>query len=83
LRKYFPNPGKGKIRITYELNEAKSVELIVYDISGKPVRKFINEMKEAGNHEVIFDTNGLTSGTYFYKFKAGNRVETKKVVVVR
>jgi hypothetical protein len=43
----------------------------------------VNNEKPAGNYEVEFDAANLTSGIYFYKLKAGNYIESKKMVLMK
>jgi hypothetical protein len=55
----------------------------VYDSLGKEVKTLVNEEKPAGTYEVNFSSKNLPSGTYFYKIKAGEFVQTKKMVLLR
>jgi hypothetical protein len=41
----------------------------------------VNERKAPGTYEVSFGTTGLSSGVYFYRLKAGNVVQTRKMIV--
>jgi len=59
----------------------------VYDILGNEVATLVNEEKPAGRYEVEFETSSgiqhLASGIYFYQLKAGDFVETKKMILLR
>jgi hypothetical protein len=55
----------------------------VYDILGKEVATLVNDEKPAGNYEVEFDGSDLSSGVYFYKLRAGDFIETKKLVLIK
>lgn len=37
-----------------------------------------NKYKPAGRYEINFDASKLSSGVYFYQFKAGDYINTKK-----
>jgi hypothetical protein len=43
----------------------------------------VNEQMDAGEHSVIFDASGLTSGVYFCRLQAGKFVSLKKMVLIR
>jgi hypothetical protein len=38
---------------------------------------------DAGVHEVKFDGSGLASGMYFYRLKASNFIQTRKLLLLR
>ena len=58
--------------------ESAQVRLIVYDVLGRQVRVLLDGTREAGTHEVLFDADGLPSGTYLYLLKTpqGSLVQT-------
>jgi len=55
----------------------------VYDILGCEVATLVNEKQSAGNYEVTFDANNLSSGVYYYQIKSGSFVKTKKMILLR
>ena len=60
-----------------------NVTLKIFDVLGREIAILINEEKPAGSYEVEFNGANLTSGIYFYRFHAGNFVETKKTVLMK
>ncbi len=83
LRQNYPNPFNPTTNIQYQLPQRSHIGLKVFDILGREVRTLVDETKEAGYHKAILDANGLSSGVYFYRLKAGNFVDTKKLLLVR
>lgn len=83
----YPNPFNPTTRIKYSIPEgmqrAVSVQLKVYDILGREVATLVNETKAPGNYVVNFNASNLASGIYFYMLKAGNFVQTKKMILLR
>ena len=67
----------------FELPKSSEVRLSVYDLLGREVSVLVNERRDAGVHEVKFDASGLPSGVYFYRMKAGDFVETKRLLLLR
>jgi hypothetical protein len=50
---------------------------------GREIVTLVNEEKPAGNYEVEFNGNGLSSGIYFYKLQAGNYSSVKKMILMK
>jgi hypothetical protein len=67
------------------------VTLKVYDVLGKEVATLVNEELPAGEYEVDFSTVGgqessiqnPASGIYFYQLRAGDFIQTKKMVFIK
>ncbi len=83
LYQNYPNPFKPETTIRFDLPEAMSVELTVYDVGGREVATIVSKHKEAGVHNVPFRANGLASGVYFYKLKAGSKTLSRKMILLR
>jgi Secretion system C-terminal sorting domain len=88
LEQNFPNPFNPSTKIKFsipfvEMGYAPSVQLIVYDVLGNEISTLVNEEKSAGSYEVDFNASELTSGIYFYQLKAGNFVQTKKMILLK
>jgi hypothetical protein len=84
----YPNPFNPSTVIRYHLLVSSKVTLIVYDLLGNEIATLVNEEKTAGEYEVTFDVGtsrdlSLSSGIYFYTFRAGSFVETKKMVYLK
>ncbi len=83
LHQNYPNPFNPTTVIRYELPSNSMVKLQVFDVLGRVVATVVNEHKEAGIYEAVFNASSLSSGTYFYRLQAGTFVETKKMVLVK
>ena len=75
--------------IDLELPEDTEVELDVFDISGRLVRRLVSEMRTGpARHEVVWDGidaagQPVASGVYFYRLRAGDIVETKQMALIK
>ena len=88
LEQNYPNPFNPTTTIKYTvpsvLNEnLHSIQLIIYDGLGKKIVTLVNEKKQAGVYEVIFDASQLSSGIYYYKLRVSNFIFTKKMLLVK
>jgi hypothetical protein len=79
----FPNPFNPNTIIKYQIPDAGLVTLKVYDVIGNEIAELVSENKEAGIYEVEFDASSLSSGIYFYQIKAGDFVQTKKMILMK
>lgn len=90
LNQNYPNPFNPSTKIRYTIpaviaNEVKQslVSLKVYDVLGKEVAVLVDEYRQAGTYEVIFDGSGLASGIYFYRLTSRSFTETKKMILAK
>lgn len=81
IQQNYPNPFNPVTHILYSIPASDFVIFQIYDILGKEVATLVNEKKTPGEYEVIWDGHGFPSGIYFYRLKAGERVETRKLIL--
>ncbi len=78
-----PNPANPVTTFSFELRSASSVNLEVYDVSGRRVAELLSGRQEAGAHVVTWDASGLGSGVYLARLQVGGESQAGKVVVVK
>ena len=83
LSQNYPNPFNPTTLIKYQIPVESFTTLKVYDVLGNEVATLVKDEKTAGNYEVEFNANGLASGIYLYKIKAGEFVDVKKMIVLK
>lgn len=83
LYQNYPNPFNPATNIRYSIGSKQIVVLKVFDLAGNEIATLVNEEKSAGEHSIIFNTNELASGIYFYRLQAGNFNDTKKLLLVK
>jgi hypothetical protein len=88
LRRPYPNPGSGSVRVRFSVPVACAVDLRVYDVSGRLVRTLASGVLEAGEHRITWD--GRTdsgeragSGVYFLRFRAPGFEEVREITLLR
>ena len=88
LSQNYPNPFNPITQIKYSIPKGGVVELVVYDVLGREVRRLINTKLQAGNHVAVWDGKNhfdkhVGTGMYFYRLKAGNFVKTRKMILLK
>lgn len=59
-----PNPSSGDLHLRFTMQTSGFVSLDLVDILGRPVRRVLNEWKEAGEYDVEMGIEGLPAGIY-------------------
>jgi hypothetical protein len=83
LQQNYPNPFNPSTTIRYGLPRGSKVALIVFNTGGQQVAVLEQGYREGGYHEVRFDAGRFADGVYFYRLKAGDFEEVKKLVLLR
>ena len=83
LGQNFPNPFNPSSTIKFSIPTSEFVTLKVFDILGNEVAALVKENKLSGTYEVLFSAARLSSGVYFYQLKAGEFLQTKKMILMK
>lgn len=83
LNQNYPNPFNPNTKISFSLPVESVTLLIIYDISGREVRRLVDKSLSAGNHEVNFNGEFLSSGVYFYKLVTPGFTQSKKMILIK
>jgi Secretion system C-terminal sorting domain len=84
----YPNPFNPSTRVAFEVSTRAWVEVSIYDVSGRRVVVLLSKEMNPGRYDVAWFGQTSTgavaaSGVYFCKLRAGNVVETRKMVLLR
>ena len=79
----YPNPFNPTTTIHYVLPKAENVKLTIYNVLGQRVARLVDSRQTAGNHEIRFNANQLSSGVYFYRLKANNVIRIGKMMLIK
>ena len=83
LSQNYPNPFNPTTTIKYSVPKSSFVSLTVYDLLGREIASLVNEEKPPGVYTVNFNGSNFASGIYFYRFRAGSFIQTKKFVLIK
>lgn len=78
-----PQPVRDDVRLRFDLPEAGSVAIEVFDVGGRRAGERIEGAWPAGPHEVAWDARGLAPGIYAARLTANGRQESLRIVHVR
>jgi hypothetical protein len=83
LQQNYPNPFNPTTSINYDLPVSSIVTLQIYDVSGREIATLVNEQQNAGIYNVQFHGSNIASGVYFYRIKAGEFTQVKKMFLIK
>ncbi len=83
LQQNYPNPFNPSTNLQYAISSRQFVTLKIYDLLGNEVAVLVNEEKPRGIYNVQFTVNNLSSGVYFYQLRAGDFIQTKKMIYLK
>jgi hypothetical protein len=84
LEQNYPNPFNPATTIKFAVAETQKAELKVFDILGNEVVTLFNDLAEGNRvYEFEFNSEGMASGIYFYRLEAGNKIENKKMLLLK
>jgi photosystem II stability/assembly factor-like uncharacterized protein len=91
----YPNPFNPTTKIKFTIpsviesgtKQSQFVTLKIYDVLGKEITTLVNEELTAGEYEVEFNSSSInrhpSSGIYFYQLRAGEFIQTKKMLMIK
>jgi hypothetical protein len=79
----YPNPFNPSTIINYELRITTEVELSIYNLLGQKVVRLVSERQQPGYHQVQWDASQMTSGVYYYRIKACEFNDVKKMILLQ
>jgi immune inhibitor A len=83
LAQNYPNPFNASTSISYALKTTGLVRLDIYDVLGRLVATPVNGEQAAGNHQLIWNADKFGSGVYFYRLQAGDKIESKRMLLLK
>jgi glucose/arabinose dehydrogenase len=83
LMQNYPNPFNPSTTINYSVPVKAYVSIIIYDVLGNQLETLINEEKQAGNYEILFNADEFSSGIYYYRIQANDFIDVKKMTILK
>ncbi|MGH7495250.1 MAG: right-handed parallel beta-helix repeat-containing protein [bacterium] len=88
LAQNYPNPFNPETTIRFRLNESQKIRLLLFDLTGKLARTLAEGEFSAGEQIISWDGRDqqgqwVASGVYFYELRTENKVERRKMSLIR
>jgi hypothetical protein len=83
LEQNYPNPFNPSTTIRFSIPQSEHVTLLVYDLLGRPIATLVDEQLEPGEYSAVFDAEGIASGMYIYRIRAGADVFSRRMILLR
>lgn len=85
LEQNYPNPFSSLTDIPYQLKNQSDVEITIYDILGRQIKKFSVGVQSSGRYNILWDGKNnfgekVSTGIYFYQLRAGTETQVKKMI---
>jgi hypothetical protein len=84
----YPNPFNLETKINFTIQKTGNVDLIIYDLVGREIKTLINKYMEPGKY--VINWNGrnnldqtVSSGIYFMKLISGEKISSKRLIIVK
>ncbi len=83
-----PNPFNPSTKLSFDMVAAGHARLKVFDTAGRLVATLVDERRDAGSHDVIWDGRDnagriSSAGVYLYRLEVGDFIETKRMTLVK
>ncbi len=83
-----PNPFNSTTTIRFGISEAAHVKISIYNLLGEKVTSLIDKHMVAGSHSIIWDSRNdkgkrVASGIYFYTIGVDNKLEVKRMTLLK
>ncbi len=79
----YPNPFNPITTLNLSLDVAGDVSMNVYNLNGQLVETLMNEYRDAGNYEVLWNASAAPSGIYFVKTAFNSQIVTQKLILLK
>jgi len=88
LAQNYPNPFNPTTGIQYQLPKQEYVSLTIYNVVGQAIKELVSDNRAAGSYTVLWDGTdesgkSVPAGIYFYKIRAGDFIDCKKMLLVK
>jgi glucuronoarabinoxylan endo-1,4-beta-xylanase len=86
LAQNFPNPFSSITEIPYSLNKLSDVQITIYDILGREIKKFVVGKQNSGSYNILWDGRNsvgkrVANGIYFCRLQTEDESQVRKMIL--
>lgn len=79
----YPNPSNNLTTIQFTLRSNEIVQFNIYDLLGRKIESFPNQMYQKGVHKISINADKFSSGTYFVVGRIGQEMIKKSFTILK
>ena len=79
----YPNPFNPHTQISFSVDKTTFISINIYDINGRLVKNIHNEKTPTGYHQLIWNSDNISSGIYFVVLQSEDKVKTHKLMLMK
>ena len=88
LNQNYPNPFNPNTSIPFTLSQPANVDIIVYDVAGRQIKKIRQGFLDSGEHVATWNSSDesgalVPSGIYFVRLRVGEQYQVRKMILTR
>jgi hypothetical protein len=83
LHQNYPNPFNPNTTIEFNLPKSGEVTLKIYNTLGEEMETLLSSFLPPGFYRQQWDASNYSSGFYFYLLQVGNKIKTKKMLLMK
>ena len=88
LLQNYPNPFNPETKINFQIPVRTHVTVRIYNLLGQEINALLDKVFEAGSHSILWDGKDMkgqpvSSGIYFYRLRAGEFSQVRKMSLIR
>jgi hypothetical protein len=83
LSQNYPNPFNARTTIKYSLKKKSSISLSIYNITGQKVATLNEGNQEAGDHQIVWNAEDVSSGIYFARLESEDKSQSIRMTLLK
>lgn len=77
----YPNPFSNEVTLSFFLAENAHATVELFDVTGRRIKSVLDQMMEAGDHQLAVQRGGLPAGVYFLLMKISDHTQAIPLII--